>query len=34
MSKLFSDSTPEEFKDVVADKIEEAKANGSSEKIL
>lgn len=31
MSKLFSDSTPNQFKEDVMDKIEEAKQNGSSE---
>lgn len=31
MSKLFSDSTPTEFKEKIAEKIEEAKKNGSSE---
>jgi len=31
MSKLFSDSTPEEFKNEVTNKIEEAKVNGTSE---
>lgn len=31
MNKLFSDSTPEEFKESIADKIEEALATGSSE---
>ena len=31
MSKLFSDSTPNQFKEDVMDKIEEAKKNGSSE---
>lgn len=31
MDRIFSDSTPDEFKDKVSEKIEEAKANGSSE---
>ena len=31
MSKLFSDATPNEFKEDVMDKIEEAKENGTSE---
>lgn len=31
MDRIFSDSTPEEFKDKVSEKIDEAKANGSAE---
>lgn len=31
MDKLYSESTPEEFKDKISEKIEEAKANGSAE---